>query len=272
MPIIRFPLFAIVLFLFVLVVSSCGGGNSGDDSGDNFDPDLSTEQWLQRSVDAEGTSRTYFIWLPQNYDPNRAYPVVYQFHGCSNNQETNNVPVEAASGTDAIHVRGRAINDCWDESETGTGIALFDAMAPQIEDEFSVDTTRQFVTGYSSGAFVAHALACVRTPMIRGVAAIAGGYWGNHSSCLESVAALMIHDQNDTSVLLGYGEAIRDNYLLRNGCDVGAATTSADHAPCEAYSGCTTGNPVVWCQTAGQDHSRQDSLAAPAFWDFFADL
>lgn len=272
MPIIRFPLFAIIFFLFVLVVSSCGGGDSGDGDGGSFDPDLPTGQWLQRSVDAKGTARTYFVWLPQSYDPSRAYPVVYQFHGCSSNRETNNVPMEGESGTDAIHVRGRAINTCWDELETGTGVALFDAVVPQIENEFSVDTTRQFAAGYSSGAFVAHALACVRAPMLRGVATVAGGYWGNSNSCVESVAALLVHDQNDTSVDVSMGEAIRDNYLERNGCDVGAATTPTDHAPCEAYSGCTAGYPVVWCQTSGQDHSRQDSLAAPAFWDFFAAL
>jgi hypothetical protein len=28
----------------------------------------------------------------------------------------------------------------------------------------------------------------------------------------------------------------------------------------------------VWCQTAGQDHSRQDGLAAPIFWSFLSSL
>jgi poly(3-hydroxybutyrate) depolymerase len=264
----RYTLILISLFLL-----ACGEEERGDtEKASGFGPDQPTEQWLQRNVNAGGTVRTYFVWLPQGYDPDRDYPVVYQFHGCSNNREANNVPVEDESGNDAIHVRGRAIEPCWDESETGTGVALFDAMVPQIENEFSVDTTRQFVTGYSSGAFVAHALACVRTHMLRGVATVAGGYWGNSNSCGGPVTALLIHDQNDTSVDISLGEALRDSYLGRNGCDVGATTTPTDYPPCEAYSGCDAGYPVVWCQTSGQDHSRQDNLAAPAFWDFFSTL
>jgi poly(3-hydroxybutyrate) depolymerase len=210
--------------------------------------------------------------LPANYDPNHSYPVVYQFRGYSIDRETNTEPVESQSDDDTIHVRDRAINQCWDESETGTGVALFDAMAPQVENEFCVDTTRRFATGYSSGAFVAHALACVRGDMLRGVATVAGGYWGSIASCSESVAALQIHDQNDSSVDISYGEAIRDSYLGRNNCDTNAATTATSHPPCEAYNGCATGYPVIWCETSGQGHSRQDSLAAPAFWDLISSL
>jgi len=28
----------------------------------------------------------------------------------------------------------------------------------------------------------------------------------------------------------------------------------------------------VWCQTSGQNHARQDGLAAPIFWDFLSTL
>lgn len=221
-------------------------------------------------MSVQGTTRTYFVWLPEGYDPHRAYPVVYQFHGCSDNRETNNVPVQNESGGDAIHVRGRAVDNCWDDAVDGSGVALFDALVPKVEGELCADATRRFATGYSSGSFLVHRLACVRADQLRGVATIAGGRGG--SDCTGSVAALLIHDADDTTVNISASEAARASHLERNGCDVDATPTPTDHPPCVQYLGCDVGYPVVWCQTSGMGHARQDSLAAPAFWDFLSAL
>jgi hypothetical protein len=43
-------------------------------------------------------------------------------------------------------------------------------------------------------------------------------------------------------------------------------------SPREAYAGCDAKLPVMWCQTSGKNHDRQDALAAPAFWSFFSGL
>lgn len=67
-------------------------------------------------------------------------------------------------------------------------------------------------------------------------------------------------------------EGARDSHLERNGCDAAAPRTPTDHPPCEAYAGCAASTPVGWCQTSGQNHARQDSLAAPASWDFLSVL
>lgn len=256
-----------------LSLAACGdddGHSANPTSGCGIDPGIDTGEWVERSVSAGGTTRVYFVWLPEGYDPDRAYPVVYQFHGCSDNRESNNVPVQNESGGDAIHVRGRAIDRCWDTAPDGADVAFFDALVPEIERNFCVDTTRRFATGYSSGSFMAHRLACVRGNLLRGVATIAGGQSG--TGCTGSVAALLIHDADDTTVNISASESARDSHLERNGCDPVAARTPTDPPPCEQYSGCDSGLPVVWCQTSGQDHSRQDSLAAPAFWSFLSAL
>lgn len=263
---------SLLLIAPLWLVACEGDGDKTTDptGGCGVDPSIPTGEWVERSVNAGGTTRVYFVWLPVGYDPDRAYPVVYQFHGCSDNRETNNVPVQNESGGDAIHVRGRAIDTCWDDALDGAGVALFDAMVPAVEEAFCTDATRRFATGYSSGSFMAHRLACVRAHMLRGVATIAGGHGG--SDCTGSVAALLIHDEDDTTVNISASESARDSHLERNGCDTSTAPTPTDHPPCEQYAGCDTGYPVVWCQTTGQNHSRQDGLAAPAFWDFLSAL
>src|SRR5688572_21521773 len=99
-----------------------GAGASGGSTPGEGSPgcgqasrDASAE-WVEKSLDVGGTTRTYFAYLPNGYDPERPYPVVYQFHGCSSSpdRERNNPPVEEHSGDDAIHIRGRAVGDCWE--------------------------------------------------------------------------------------------------------------------------------------------------------------
>ncbi len=231
-----------------------------------------SEQWVEYTLDVEGVSRQYYVWLPPQYDPERPYPVVYQFHGCSGNEDrqNNNPPVQASSGADAIHIRGKAIDDCWNTGPQGSGVAFFDTVVPVIEASYCADPARRFATGYSSGAFMSHQLACQRGEMLRGVATIGGGVAGN--GCQGETAAFILHDLNDDVVNINASLGARDAHLARNGCDVDTEPAAVEPAPCVAYAGCTSGLDVHWCQTEGQGHSRQDGLVGPAFWDFLAAL
>jgi polyhydroxybutyrate depolymerase len=228
--------------------------------------------WVEETLTVGGGDRPYFVYLPTGYDPTRAYPIIYQLHGCSDSatREDNNVPVHRETGADAILVRGRAAARCWDTNPSGVDVPYFDAMLEAAESTLCVDTERRFVSGYSGGSFMAHALACTHGSLLRGVATIAGGQAGR--MCTGNVAALLIHDLNDGTVNISASEGARDNHAMRNGCDVSATRTPTADPPCEAYAGCDPGLPVVWCQTTGEDHSRQDALAAPIFWNFFSSL
>jgi len=152
----------------------------------------------------------------------------------------------------------------------GPDVAYADAMMAAVEASLCVDTTKRFATGYSSGSFMTHRLGCIRGAMFRGIATIAGGQADR--SCTGPVAALLIHDLNDSTVNISASVSARDSHIARNMCNASAARTPFAPAPCESYAGCAAGLPVVFCQTSGQDHSRQDSLAAPAFWNFFSSL
>jgi poly(3-hydroxybutyrate) depolymerase len=283
-----------VLFALLLACGGCGddggsgspdsggsgdGGGSGSDgsnlpvdasAGCNKPSSVAAKTWTKRDIDSNG-AREVFIYLPENYDPTRPYPVIYELHGCLSqpNRETNNVPVEREIAANAIAVRGKAAADCWDTSTTGPDVPYFDKMLEDIENNFCVDTSRRFLTGYSSGSFMTHRLACIRGDKLRGVATIAGGQGG--SNCTGNVAALLIHDDGDTTVNISASMQARDNHLMRNTCtSPPSSTPDADHPPCVEYAGCAAGKGVTWCQTTGQNHSRQDNLAAPIFWDFIS--
>lgn len=249
--------------------SSGSGGTSsvvGSDGCGKSAP-VALGEWVEQSLDVAGTSRSYVIRLPANYDSSRAYPVVYQFHGCSDQRDSNNPALETASGNDAILVRGRAVESCWEGGADGPDVAFFDALVPAVEGATCADESRRFVTGYSSGSFLAHTLSCVRADEIRAVATIAGGYAGG--GCEGSIAALLVHDRDDGTVDIAGSEGVRDQIAERNHCDVTTDRSDVDPAPCEAYSSCDEGKPVIWCETSGKGHDRQDAFVVPAFWNFF---
>lgn len=260
-----------------------GAGASGGDGGSGASPPIGsdgcgraaadpTEEWVPKTIDVGGTTREYFVYLPPGYDAAHPYAVVYQFHGCSGgaNKQDNNPPVQNQSGAEAIHVRGRAVEDCWDIAANGPDVQFFDALLAEVEATWCADVDRRFATGYSSGAFMTHRLSCDRGDVLRGVASIAGGIAGN--DCVGQTAALLIHDDTDPTVGISASVGARDRHLANNGCDAAAPTTPFEPSPCVEYAGCDAGYPVVWCQTTGQGHSRQDGISAPAFWTFLSAL
>src|SRR5262245_31748821 len=105
--------------LLVLGVAGCGG--SEDDaapvsgSGCGQSSNLTPWQWVERTINVGGTTRVYDVRAPDGYDAFRPYRVVYQFHGCSNAREDDNPPLESVAGSDAILVRPRAVDICWQE-------------------------------------------------------------------------------------------------------------------------------------------------------------
>ncbi|WP_438021784.1 alpha/beta hydrolase family esterase [Sorangium sp. So ce233] len=230
-------------------------------------------EWIEQPTRTiASVERHWWVRLPENYDPARAYPVVFMFHGCSS--ATNNVPMQNVTGDDAILVRGAGVSDgiCWDASSDGPDLAFFDQMLADVLANTCADTSRVFAVGYSSGAWLTNMLECKRGDKLRATGTVAGGTPGRPSGCVGQVARIFIHDVDDTSNSIESNHAERDRLLELNHCDAGAPPVPEDPAPCARYQGCDEGYPVIWCETSGQGHDRQDALAPGAFWGLFSEL
>ena len=252
---------------------SAGGGKTDvkKSAGCGVSTSQTAGQYVESMVMTGGANRPYSVRLPTAYDPTRAYPVIVLLHGCGSG--TNNVAMEKSTGADAILIRGTgsASGTCWETAANGPDVAFFDAMVADTKARFCTDEHRFFAVGYSSGSWLANQLTCIRADVLRGAGTVTGGESSN-GKCGGPVARIFIHDQDDTTNVISGSEKARDRQLTQNSCDKAAAPTAVDPSPCKLYSGCTAGYPVEWCQTSGQMHNRQDSLAGPAFWNFFKAL
>jgi poly(3-hydroxybutyrate) depolymerase len=229
-------------------------------------------QFVKHSLMSSGTSRDFYTYLPANYDPKRAYPTIFAFTPCGGSgNPSSNVPIQNESKGSAIIISPQSKGNCYENQiRNSPELPFFDDTLKYAEENYCVDENRIFAIGHSAGSWMSIILGCERADIIRAHAQVSGGLpiFERPSDCRGSVASLYIHDKTDSQNTINGGLAARDRSLRIDQC--GDQTTAWDPAPCQAYQGCKPGYPVVWCETTGQDHSRQDNLAPGAFWKFFS--
>lgn len=263
--------------------ASAGNGNAGGGSGGaapmtpspgcGMAAGQALNMWVEQpKLNVAGTDRQWWVWLPTGYDPNKAYPLVFNFHGCGSSD--NIVPMNKVTTDKAILVRGTGISDgtCWDANANGNDVKFFDQMLADLLAKRCVDTARVFATGYSSGSWLVNTLECERGDKLRATGTVSGGTYGDKSKCKGKYARIFIHDQDDMANRIDQGnDKERDRLIAANHCMATGPVMEAP-APCARYQGCDPGFPVIWCQTQGKQHDRQDNLATTAFWGLFSSL
>ena len=221
------------------------------------------------------TNRFYWLRLPVSYDPERAYPTVFLGPGCGESGQSP-IPIEQASKGDAILVGLNGVNDCFNHDAADTpDLPYFDATLAAVEASACVDTSHLYVTGFSSGSWLASYLGCVRGNVLRAQATVAGGLPPIPAACTGPIPAMYVADTDDTKNPPATVKIALARVLAANGC--GADTDPYDAgvpSPCVQYRGCMPAFPVVYCETSGLGHSDHATtgLSTVGFWRFWTSL
>jgi polyhydroxybutyrate depolymerase len=241
-----------------------GGTGGGGSSGCGTPVVIGTSK---KTIDVDGTQRSYLVVVPASLDPAIPAPLMLGFHGGSGTAEQ--ASQYGLTGTEAaLYVYPQALafpgagGIAWNVSPDGNDYAFIDALLVELGRRYCVDTTRIFAAGQSNGAFFVNQLGCYRPDTFRAIAPAAGG--GPSSRCTKGVSAMIVHGIADNTVKIEQGMYSRDYWLAANGCS-GAPSVPTDPAPCVAYSGCA--KPVLWCQHNGA-HSFP-AFAGAAMRQFF---
>jgi polyhydroxybutyrate depolymerase len=210
--------------------------------------------------------RTYHLFVPIWYDPNRAYPLIFTWHGSGGNGLSGGLDIKSRSRNDAIVVAADGLNNNWNSDADSPDLVFFERMLETIENGYCIDRDRIFSYGFSVGGYFTNLLACERGNVLRASAAVAGGMAGEN--CKGKVAAWFLHDENDNAVPIAEGRAARDRALSMNGC---STKTDDEGDGCVRYQGCEA-DPVVWCESSGIGHNIRGKFAPPRVWKFFQGL
>lgn len=243
-----------------------------------------------RTITVGGNDRSYMLDLPTGYDPEKAYPVVFSFHGrgdelkekANNYQATNGVVEAMGDAAIVVHPKGMPVPSAaeyperhsW-ETVGSRDVDFFDAMYEELRGEACVDENRVFTTGMSMGGLFAARLACERGDVVRAFSAVAAAApQKSASECVGRAAAWAAHDPEDGLIPYDDGLALRQYWLDANMC--GEETRQLENG-CVEYTNCDAGYPVRWCEysLAEQPYSRNHEwpgFAASESAKFFQSL
>jgi poly(3-hydroxybutyrate) depolymerase len=216
------------------------------------------------TIQSGGKSRNYILRLPDGYDRNRPYRLIFGYHWLGGT--ANDVNSGGADGANwsyygqlrlannsAIFVAPQGISNGWANSG-GEDVTFTDDMIRQLEADLCVDTTQRFAMGFSYGGGMSYSLACSRANVFRAVAVYSGAQLSGCAGGTQPIAYMGIHGLGDTVLNISQGRGLRDRFVRNNGCTAQnppePASGSRTHIV-TVYSGCRSGYPVVWAAFDG---------------------
>ncbi|MFI7302868.1 cellulose binding domain-containing protein [Micromonospora aurantiaca] len=239
-----------------------------------------------RTISSGGQNRSYILRIPDGYDRNRPYRLIFGFHWL--NGSANNVAsagyygLLSLSNNSTIFVAPQGIDNGW-ANTNGRDLTLFDDISRQIENDLCVDTSQRFALGWSYGGAMSYAVACARPTVVRAVTVISGANLSGCNGGTQPVAYFGIHGIYDSVLNISAGRSLRDTFVRNNGCTAQSprepSRGSLTHIT-TTYSGCREGYPVQWAAFDG-DHtpSPVDGSGSPndsrtwtsgEIWRFFS--
>jgi poly(3-hydroxybutyrate) depolymerase len=150
----------------------------------------------------------------------------------------------------------------------GRDETLTRAIVARIEEQYCIDRTRYFSTGFSYGGSMSFTAALCMSDLFRGIGAMAGAPISGAGQCVPErpVAAWINHGTDDEALSIELALPLRDALVEKNGCT--QQTAAVEPSPCVAYQGCDEGYPVVWCEVQGAGHEIP-SYSSTAIAEFF---
>lgn len=264
-------------------MSTGGAGGGGGTGGASGKPPVDPSTGCNKANPATGTSgmpltvsgHQYYVKLPTNYDPAKAYPVMMMFNPTGN-------PISWAEQSAGFEKTGP--KEAWirvyptmanNAGGWGAGdVAFFQPFYDQIISSYCVDKSRVFAAGESSGGDFASILGCEHGDKVAAIGPCAtkpvNGYGLEvpvTRKCKGATTAIVIHGKNDSVVTPANGPKTRDFYAALNHCStmttpvMGYTDTLSN---CVMYQGCDPGHPVYWCQHTDPNYSNTNH-GWPAF-------
>lgn len=252
------------------------------------------------NITSSGDNRQYILDVPNNYDNNKPYRLIFGIHafyghmtriadGSEIGQE--GVPRYAHYGLKKYDTEGTTIfvapngtgePNGW-PNQDGKQTRFFDDMLKQITEDLCIDQSRIFAHGFSYGSGMSFNLACERADVFRGVGIYAPGdpvvSCGNPT---KPIAYFGVHGISDgTFDINTAGAKYRDRLVAANGCTQRNAPHpnqgSRSHI-CTSYDCPDERYPARWCAfdeghipapVDGRSGNGADTWVAKEAWDFF---
>lgn len=265
---------------------TCEKKKPGNDTWPTADVDCSAQLF---SINVNGEKRIFYVTFPENYDKNKPYKLLFANH-CMGS-EANHMATWVAADRDHlspyyaqkaqdtegnyIFVAPEGNTDGWPWS-TGSDKdhRFFSDMLTWLEDNYCIDTTRVFATGFSFGAMFTNSLSWEFQSRIRAVAVYATAIFNIYlpkdgaDRSHNPIAWMGVHGKRDGTcpyLTNERGPGARDGALIEILKNNSAEGKKAEEETPDEFNGWDNGHvcydfkdvdprfPVKWCSHNG-DH------------------
>jgi polyhydroxybutyrate depolymerase len=177
------------------------------------------EPSVSRNLQDRSLAReSHRVYLPEQYDAARSWPLVLLLHGYTANAGLMNYYLGMSQRTSehgfilvtpegtknsAGHQFWNATDFCCDFEDTGIDdVAYLEDLVAEVQRDYNVDSRAIHAIGHSNGGFMANTLACDESGIFAGIVNIAGSTFTDAATCRASrpVSVLQIHAVDDPTV------------------------------------------------------------------------
>ena len=169
-------------------------------------------QTQTRSVNVNGVTRTFLLYVPPSYSPATPAPVVLNLHGWAGTSQSymNYADMRPQANADGVllaypqaSVGPSGVTE-WDSAGPyawgGDEVAFMAALLDDLEANFSVNTDRCYICGFSSACSAVWDTACQLNDRIAAASTVAGVLWNwTQQNCAPThpTPVITIHGTND---------------------------------------------------------------------------
>lgn len=187
-------------------------------------------------------SLNYQLYVPEDYDENKSYPILVFLHGAGERGTNNTSQLTTSTMMDEYFTEERVAkypciilapqcpdNMTWAEATAGDTwgnsnyklenynesayIKLLIGLMAKVEEEYNVDSTRRYITGISMGGYGTWATIMYHTDVFAAAAPNCGGTDASKAEQLSTLPIWTFHGDQDTTVTLNGTRGTYDNMV-----------------------------------------------------------
>lgn len=265
----------------------------------------SVGETVVRSLEHDGMTRFYRLYVPERYDPAVPSALVFSLHGFASNPAQQEDfsrwnEIADAEGFVVAYPQGTGFPLRWASGSFGRGtifsqaddVGFLRALVSEISAALCIDSARVYVNGLSNGGGMSYRLGCEAADVFAAIGTVAGAYGTITCNPVRPVPVITFHGTDDQIVPIeGNADlpSIADwvnEWAERNACpDFPEDLKPAGSVFGIRYTNCADGSEVVFYIVGGGGHTwpggrerasfitgtwNQDISASALMWDFFA--
>ena len=221
-------LLLVILLVVVIIIAYNRNQNRGSDTDINVQTNTQVGQQeaegpgrYTKTITSDNRTRTYHLYVPKGYTPEKSYPVVFLLHGGdgegglmrsqvkesgAERMLTNTGFILKADAESFILVAPEGIDGNWNDGRGQTeperdgvdDVRFIANLLESLQNTYAVDAARVYATGVSNGSMLSQRLACELPQTFAAVGLVSGTIPKPiMSTCEASLSVVGIQGSND---------------------------------------------------------------------------